>query len=72
MNRPLPELLAPAGSIDALLAAVAAGADAVYCGLGAFNARASAKDIEPVEFARAVRLAHAHGVRVYVLSLIHI
>lgn len=72
MNRPLPELLAPAGSIDALLAAVAAGADAVYCGLGAFNARASAKDIEPVEFARAVRLAHAHGVRVYVTCNVYL
>ncbi len=72
MNRPLPELLAPAGSIDALLAAVAAGADAVYCGLGAFNARASAKDIEPVEFARAVRLAHAHGARVYVTCNVYL
>ena len=72
MNRPLPELLAPAGSIDALLAAVAAGADAVYCGLGAFNARASAKDIEPVEFARAVRLVHAHGVRVYVTCNVYL
>lgn len=72
MNRPLPELLAPAGSIDALLAAVAAGADAVYCGLGAFNARASAKDIEPVEFVRAVRLAHAHGVRVYVTCNVYL
>lgn len=72
MNRPLPELLAPAGSIDALLAAVAAGADAAYCGLGAFNARASAKDIEPAEFARAVRLAHAHGVRVYVTCNVYL
>ena len=72
MNRPLPELLAPAGSIDALLAAVAAGADAVYCGLGAFNARASAKDIGPVEFVRAVRLAHAHGVRVYVACNVYL
>lgn len=72
MNRPLPELLAPAGSIDALLAAVAAGADAVYCGLGAFNARASAKDIDPAEFARAVRLAHGHGVRVYVTCNVYL
>ena len=35
------ELLAPAGTPDALRAAVAAGADAVYVGLGAFNARAA-------------------------------
>ncbi|WP_267872880.1 hypothetical protein [Collinsella ihumii] len=35
MRRPVPELLAPAGSADALFAAVAAGADAVYTGLGA-------------------------------------
>ena len=35
----LPELLAPAGGLDQMLAAIAAGADAVYAGLGGFNAR---------------------------------
>ena len=42
----IPELLAPAGGLDAMLAAVAAGADAVYAGPGAFNARVSAKGFE--------------------------
>ncbi len=72
MTDSLPELLAPAGSLDAFLAAVAAGADAVYCGLGAFNARASATDIDPTVFGRAVRLAHAHGVRVYVTCNVYL
>ncbi len=72
MTHTLPELLAPAGSIDALLAAVAAGADAVYCGLGAFNARASAADIELAIFAQAVRFAHERGVRVYVTCNVYV
>ncbi len=72
MTDSLPELLAPAGSLDAFLAAVAAGADAVYCGLGAFNARASATDIDPAVFGRAVRLAHTHGVRVYVTCNVYL
>ena len=72
MTESLPELLAPAGSLDAFLAAVAAGADAVYCGLGAFNARASATDIDPAVFGRAVCLAHAHGVRVYVTCNVYL
>ncbi len=61
----IPELLAPAGGLDAMLAAVAAGADAVYAGPGAFNARVSAKGFEGDEFGRGVRFAHKHGVRVY-------
>ena len=61
-----PELLAPAGGLDQLLAAVAAGADAVYAGLGGFNARVSAHGFTDEEFARGVAVAHGHGVRVYV------
>ena len=61
-----PELLAPAGTPDALRAAVAAGADAVYLGLGAFNARAANDGFTLEELARGCRLAHAHGARVYV------
>ena len=38
----LPELLAPAGGLDQMLTAIAAGADAIYAGLGGFNARVSA------------------------------
>ena len=65
-GRALPELLAPAGGLDAMLAAVAAGADAIYAGLGGFNARVSAQGFTDEEFARGCAVAHAHGVRVYV------
>ena len=61
-----PELLAPAGGPDALRAAVAAGADAVYLGLGELNARAADAGFSPRELGRACALAHARGVRVYV------
>lgn len=62
----LPELLAPAGGLDQMLAAIAAGADAIYAGLDGFNARASAHGFSDDEFARGCAVAHAHGVRVYV------
>ena len=62
----LPELLAPAGGLDQMLAAIAAGADAVYAGLGGFNARVSAHGFTDDEFARGCAVAHVHGVRVYV------
>ena len=66
-RRPLiPELLAPAGGPDALRAAIAAGADAVYLGLGELNARAANEGFTMVELRRGCALAHAHGVRVYV------
>lgn len=61
----LPELLAPAGSMEALYAAVSAGADAVYLG-GRFNARAYAKNFDDAALFDAVAYAHAFGVRVYV------
>ncbi len=61
----LPELLAPAGGLDQMLAAIAAGADAVYAGLGGFNARVSAHGFTDDEFARGCAVAHAHGVRMY-------
>lgn len=62
----LPELLAPAGGLDQMLAAIAAGTDAIYAGLGGFNARVSAHGFTDDEFARGCAVAHAHGVRVYV------
>ena len=62
----LPELLAPAGGLDQMLAAIAAGADAVYAGLDGFNARVSAHGFTDDEFLRGCAVAHAHGVRVYV------
>ena len=62
----LPELLAPVGGLDQMFAAIAAGADAIYAGLGGFNARVSAHGFTDDEFARGCAVAHAHGVRVYV------
>lgn len=62
----LPELLAPAGGLDQMLAAIAAGADAIYAGLDGFNARVSAHGFSDDEFARGCAVAHAHDVRVYV------
>ena len=62
----LPELLAPAGDFEALLAAVSAGADAVYLGGRAFGARAYAKNFEIDEIERAVEYCHLYGVKLYV------
>ena len=59
------ELLSPAGSREALEAAVQSGADAVYMGFGAFNARRSAKNFTDDDFAAAVHYCHLHGVKVY-------
>ena len=68
MNRKtkLPELLAPAGSFECLLAAVAAGADAVYVGGKKFGARAYAKNFDLDELSSAVKYCHLHGVKLYV------
>ena len=60
------ELLAPAGSYEALRAAVCAGADAVYLGLGEFNARRNADNFTEEAFAQACRYAHLRGTSVYV------
>ena len=60
------ELLAPAGNETALHAAVRAGADAVYLGLGAFNARRGADNFTEESFARACEYAHMRGVSIYV------
>ena len=60
------EILAPAGSPEALVAAVRAGADAVYLGASGFNARQNARGFTSAELAEAVGYCHAHGVRVHV------
>ena len=65
IHRPLPELLAPAGSPEALEAAIAAGADAVYLGGSRFNARLNAHNFDPGELREAVTHAHRMGSRVY-------
>lgn len=58
------ELLAPAGSWEAMVAAVGAGADAVYMGAPAFNARQSAENF--IDLSGAVDYCHLRGVKVYV------
>ena len=60
------ELLAPAGSMAALHAAVAAGADAVYLGLEAFNARRGADNFTIETLREACDYAHLRGVSIYV------
>ena len=59
------ELLAPAGSMDALRAAVQNGANAVYLGCGSFNARQSAKNFTPQTLVEAVKYCHVRGVAVH-------
>ena len=59
------ELLAPAGSVEALRAAVQNGANAVYLGCGAFNARQSAKNFTPQTLTEAVKYCHIRGVAVH-------
>lgn len=60
------ELLAPAGGMEQLKAAVENGADAVYLGGRLFNARINASNFEDAELAEAVRYAHLRNVQVYV------
>ena len=59
------ELLAPAGSMEALRAAVQNGANAVYLGCGPFNARQSAKNFTPQALVEAVKYCHIRGVAVH-------
>jgi putative protease len=61
-----PELLAPAGDWDALRAACANGADAVYFGLSAFNARHRAANFTPDELPKVIDFLHARNVRGFV------
>ncbi len=66
--RRAPELLAPAGGPAALVAAVNNGADAVYAGLGTFNARRGADNFDERSLAEATRFAHLRGARVYLTA----
>lgn len=59
------ELLSPAGSMDALRAAVQNGANAVYLGFGAYNARQGAKNFSADELTYAVQYCHTRGVKVH-------
>lgn len=61
-----PELLAPAGTMESVIAAINGGADAVYFGGKAFNARRNAENMTDEEIKAAVILCHQHGVKVYI------
>lgn len=63
-TKKLPELLAPAGTLDAFKTAILYGADAIYAGLPGFSMRARAK-ITVDEVKQGIELAHAAGKKVY-------
>ena len=65
LTRNIPELLSPAGSLDAVRAAVANGADSVYLGAEKFNARDEGAQLSLDELDAACALAHSRGVRIY-------
>jgi len=62
----IPELLAPAGGMEQLKAAVENGADAVYMGGKLFNARINASNFDDTEMKEAIEYAHLRGVKLYV------
>ena len=64
----LPELLAPAGSIEVFEAAVKAGADAIYIGAPHFNARNLARHFSVAEVAAMIDFGHSNGVKVYLAA----
>ena len=68
MNRNSVELLAPAGTWDALVAALDAGADAVYLGGKAFNMRVhnSNFNFDDAQLKAAIEFAHGRGVKIYI------
>lgn len=59
------ELLAPGGDVDAIKAAIIAGADAVYCGLDTFNARNRAANISFEQLVGIIRLAHQYQCKIF-------
>jgi putative protease len=63
---PKPELLAPAGSLEAFFAAMEAGADAVYCGLQEFSARAKARNLSLTDLEGMLGYARQRGRRIYI------
>src|SRR5436189_5732786 len=65
MSRTVPELLAPAGSLDAVRAALGNGADAIYLGVDKFNARDEGAQLTLDDLEQSCRLAHAYGARIY-------
>lgn len=68
LNKKSVELLAPAGQWESLVAAIEAGADAVYLGGKAFNMRVHRSDFnfDDAQLKAAIEFAHEHGVKIYV------
>lgn len=64
MNRDI-ELLAPAGNIESFKAAINAGADAIYMGVGKYNARAMAQNFTVEDYLNCLDYAHIRGVKIY-------
>ena len=62
----LPELLAPAGTYEAAMAALKAGADAIYVGGRMLNARMNAENLTDMQLKECVRVCHGRGVKLYV------
>ncbi len=62
---PKTEVLSPAGSYEALVAAVRGGCDAVYVGAKEFSARANAKNFDAQELKKAADYCHLHNVKIY-------
>src|SRR5262245_21658878 len=63
--RSIPQLLAPAGSLDAVRAALGNGADAIYLGAEKFNARDDGAQLSMEDLEQSCRLAHQYGARIY-------
>ncbi|MCL2592460.1 MAG: U32 family peptidase [Defluviitaleaceae bacterium] len=66
ITKRMPEILSPAGSIESFYAAINNGADAVYLGGKAFNARNSANNFSDEEIEKAIDYAHRRGSKVYI------
>ena len=66
--KPRVELLAPAGSVESMVAAINAGADAVYRGASRFGARAYADNPEEDSLLWAIDYAHLHGCKLYLTA----
>ncbi|MFV8410963.1 U32 family peptidase [Vibrio owensii] len=65
MTRDQFELLAPGGDLDSIKAAIAAGADAIYCGLDRFNARNRATNLTLDNLNGVLTLAHQHNCKIF-------
>ncbi|MFH4615047.1 U32 family peptidase [Vibrio diabolicus] len=65
MTRDQFELLAPGGDLDSIKAAIAAGADAIYCGLDRFNARNRATNLTLDNLNSVLTLAHQHSCKIF-------